>query len=84
MKKAIQGFLDTLHTQTTTESKKREWLTYITENVHECFKIMKDDADFYAEVTENRLLTEAKTESILEFTESIECRAMLLEYKRTL
>ena len=73
-----------MNAQTSSEAYKQAWITYITENTFECFKIMKDDVDFYAEVTENRLLTEAKTESILEFTESIECRAILLEYKRTL
>ena len=66
------------------DSYKQAWNTYITENTSKCFKIMKDDADFYAKVTENLTLTSDNVDDILDLTDSLECRAMLLEYKRNL
>ena len=73
-----------MNAQTSSEAYKQAWITYITENTSESFKIMKDDVDFYAEVTENLTLTPDDVDDILDLTDSIECRAMLLEYKRNL
>ena len=73
-----------MNAQTSSEAYKQAWNTYITENTSECFTIMKDDADFYAEVTETLILTSDDVDDILDLTDSLECRAILLEYKRTL
>ena len=73
-----------MNAQTSSEAYKQAWNTYITENTSECFKTMKNNADFYRLATENNWLSPGGIDEIIEFTDSLECRVMLLEYKRTL
>ena len=59
------------------------YITYITENTSECFKIMKNNADFYRSAIENNCLSPDDIDEIIELTDSLECRVMLLEYRRS-
>ena len=43
---------------------------------------MKDSIDFYSFALENGWLSDADIDAVLEFTESLECRAMLLKQKQ--
>ena len=65
-----------------TEAEKNDWFDFIAENAPHCFSIMKDDVKFYSTVIANRSLSLEDVAEILSFTESVECRAILLEYRK--
>ena len=80
--KTISHFLTTLTSDATTEQEKQNWLPYITENAPTCFKTIKDNVEFYTALLESTAIPPEDIDEILYFTENIECRAILLEYKR--
>ena len=64
------------------EEEKHVWFEVIEEHAERCFGLMKDDPQFlYIALSHCSIGTET-VEKLIENTESIECRALLLDYKR--
>ena len=80
--KTLGHFWSSLKQGTVTEAEKNDWFDFIAENAPHCFRVMKDDVKFYSTVIANRSPDLDDVAEILSFTESVECRAMLLEYRK--
>ena len=80
--KTLSRFLVALTSNTATEQEKQDWFAFISENSAITLKTLKDNPTLYSLVTENRWLPLESVDEILASTESLECRALLLEYKK--
>ena len=65
-------------------SLEQEVVDVIVDNILACLKWEKNNIAFYRFVLDKKWLNAEDVDEVIEFTASIECRAMLLEYKRSL
>jgi hypothetical protein len=65
----------------TATDDKNGWFYVIEAYALNCLSVMRDDFEFYKLVLENGWLKHGDVDSVIEFTESLECRGLLLEYK---
>ena len=81
-KTSINDFWESLKDGAVEETEIDDWFSFIAENARVSFEVMKDRIDFYSFGLERGWLSSADIDAVLEFTESLECRAMLLERKQ--
>lgn len=79
---ALRGAVRLLKQGSDSVDLRGKWIAHIRENAVRSFEIMKDDAEFYGAALADRCLPLSLADTVIEFTEDLECRAMLLEYKR--
>ena len=65
------------------EEDNAEWRQLIAENIRLCQKNLVDDAGFYSFLAKERMVSKRVATTMLEKSDSIECRAILLDYLRT-
>ena len=82
--KTLGCFLNRYISDSATEEETQGWFDFIVKNAASCFKVMINNADFYRLAIENEWLTCGDIDEILSFTDSIECRAMLMDYKKNI
>ena len=80
---AIKGYVRQWEQGTLDEWEQGEVLRIVKEAMPKCFDRIGDDPVLYEYVTANKLLTKRGAEKLLEKTESLECRALVLEYMGT-
>ena len=81
-KNTIGYFWNHLLSNTASDVEKQNWFSAIEKQPIQCFNVYKDTPEFYRTVTENVPLSPETVDEILEITKSLECRAILLVYKR--
>ena len=83
---AIRGFLSRYYLGTVSEEENAEWKKYIGKRKPKAFKYLTNDPCFYRYIVENTSVNQKRLSELLEKTENIECRAVLLDYaaRRTL
>ena len=74
-------FWDRVTTDTATEDEKTDWFDVIAKNARDCLGVMRNDVGFYRFVTEKGWVKPDDIDELISFNGSVECRAMLLEYK---
>ena len=79
MRWGLHGFLESFFGGTASEERVDGWKEYIKGNLKRCVSLLRDNAEFYRFVSDNILLSAEEIEQLLENTESLECRAMLLK-----
>ena len=77
----LDSFLNPPIAYTIREKDREEWFRFIAEHAVESMKAVKNNPVLYRIVTENRWLAPEDVDEVLEATDSIECRSILLEYK---
>ena len=78
----LPRFLRRYSAGNTSLKEVEDWISLISYDTFDCFKTMKDDTVFYKFALDNRLSLGKATDDIIMLSDSLECRAMLLEYKR--
>lgn len=78
---AINGFMESFYSGTASELRIEGWKLYLKEYLDRYIVLMHDDAVFYRFILEHDWLSAEELEQLLENTESLECRAMILEKK---
>ena len=79
---AVNGFMEDFYSGTALESRIEDWKLCIEGYLERFIYLMRDDAVFYRFVLEHGWLSDREIEAVLEMTESLGCRAMLLERKQ--
>ena len=82
--KTVECFLGRLKKGLATAEERSAWESFIKRNVRETFGIFKDDYGFYKYVGDEWALSKEEIEAVLSFTESLECRAILLNFRNSL
>ena len=78
--KSIVHFWKLIKNENASDDVVSNFITMVTENVISSFRALKNDIEFYSFALENYDITAEDAEQIIEFTDSIECRATLLQY----
>ena len=79
--KTLGCFLQRLRDGAVSEEEKKDWLELIFANREQCLRLMKNNAVFYRLATERGWIAPSEIDDIIESTDSLECRALLLDYK---
>ena len=82
--RSLGYFLNRYISDSVTEEETQGWFDFIKNNATACLKTIKNNVSLYRLAIENEWLTCEDIDEILPFTDSIECRAMLMDYKKNI
>ena len=77
---AVRGFLVRFAEGTTAPMENAEWQSYIARRKPKLFAVLGDDPMLYRYLAETNAISPSRIPSMLDKTESPECRAILLDY----
>ena len=79
--KTLSHYLHRLKRGNVTAEEEQGWNEVITQNIVPTLTVMKNDLSFYQLAIEKRWLKKECVDEVLFFTDSLECRTRLIEYK---
>ena len=82
--KTVHAFWERVRNGTATNAERRGWFVFLEKYARESFSAMRNNVEFYKTVLMNCFLPVDLLTEIIEITDSPECRALLLEYRRAL
>lgn len=77
---AVLGFISRYYSGRIDEKEAAEWRKYLGRYTKKLFRLLRDEPMLYHYLTDNRVISPNRINSLLENTTDPQCRAILLEY----